>query len=176
MKSPLAFARGLLDGSGKVEEHKALYIHFVRNRIGCYLDYCFFSGFVEPLPHAAPEAPLQQPPDLPSAAVAPPLLQQPAAWLPLLPHEAPAACSFAWGAEPAAGASVVPPFTWPTRALRWEVAAAVLPCGASSFFFSTVSEVAFPGLPAASVWAFTPNAMNAKALKIRNFFMSNLDG
>jgi hypothetical protein len=27
-----------------------------------------------------------------------------------------------------------------------------------------------------SDWAFTPKAMNAKALKIRNFFMSNLDG
>jgi hypothetical protein len=82
-------------------------------------DYCFFSGFVAPLPHDAPEAPLQHPPDLPAAAVEPPLLQQPAAaWPPLLPHDSPAFSSFDWGAPPAGAASVVPPFTWPTRALR----------------------------------------------------------
>ena len=102
-------------------------------------------------------------------------MQQPAAgWL--LPHDAPDVVSALFVSKVSSVDSPLPPFTWPTRVLRSEVAAPDFVWGASSFFLSTVSVVPFSGFGVLSDWAFTPNAMNAKALKIRNFFMSNLDG
>ena len=116
-------------------------------------DYCFFSGFVAPLPHDAPEAPLQHPPDLPAAAVEPPLLQQPAAgWFELFPHDSPPFSPpfLSVTSVPGALGSAFPRI-WPTAALRWDVAAADFPCCADSCFFSTVSVVAFSARGALSV-------------------------